>query len=61
MQEFVHFLDPGPSAAPPNPPPAPASTSEIDQLRLERDRLDTQVKQLKEDLRKERSRRGRFR
>jgi hypothetical protein len=61
MQEFAHFLDPGPSPAPPNPTPAPASTSEIDQLRRERDRLDIQVKQLKEDLRKERSRRGRFR
>jgi len=63
VQEFAHFLDPGVAAPAPNsaPVPAPASTSEIDQLRQERDRLNTQVKQLKEDLRKERSRRGRFR
>ena len=63
VQEFAHFLDPGTAAPAPNPAPVPvpASTSEIDQLRMERDRLDTEVKQLKEDLRKERSRRGRFR
>jgi len=61
MQEFAHFLDPGPAAPNPAPVPAPASTSEIDQLRQERDRLDAEVKQLKEDLRKERNRRGRFR
>jgi hypothetical protein len=61
MQEFAHFLDPGPSPAPPSPTPVTAATSEIDQLRLERDRLETEVKKLKEDLRQERSRRGRFR
>jgi hypothetical protein len=63
VQEFAHFLDPGPAAPAPNPAPVPAppAPSEIDQLRQERDRLDTQVKKLKEDLRKERSRRGRFR
>jgi hypothetical protein len=63
VQEFAHFLDPGPVAPVPAaaPTPAPPSTSEIDQLRQERDRLDTEVKKLKEDLRKERSRRGRFR
>jgi hypothetical protein len=63
VQEFAHFLDPGPAAPAPNPAtvPAPPSTSEIDQLRQERDRLNTEVKKLKEDLRKERSRRGRFR
>jgi hypothetical protein len=61
LQEFAHFLDPGAAAPAPAPTPPPASTSEIDQLRQERDRLDTEVKQLKEDLRKERSRRGRFR
>jgi hypothetical protein len=57
LQEFAHFLDPGSAV----PAPVPASNPEIDQLRHERDRLDTEVKQLKEDLRKERSRRGRFR
>ena len=63
VQEFAHFLDPGVTAPAPNPAPVPAppSPSEIDQLRQERDRLDTEVKKLKEDLRKERSRRGRFR
>ena len=66
VQEFAHFLDPGPvTAAPaataPDPTAPPASTSEIDQLRQERDRLGTQVKQLKDELRKERSQRGRFR
>jgi hypothetical protein len=45
VQEFAHFLDPGP-ATPPAPP------AEVEQLRQERDRLETEVKQLKEDLRK---------
>jgi hypothetical protein len=48
VQEFVHFVDPGPAAS-------PAAVPEVDQLRKERDRLDTEVKQLKEDLRKERA------
>lgn len=50
IQEFAHFLDPGQV-----PPPAPPA--EVEQLRQERDRLATQVQQLKEDLRKEQTRR----
>jgi hypothetical protein len=45
IQEFAHFLDPGP-AIPPAPP------AEVEQLRQERDHLATEVKQLKDDLRK---------
>jgi len=45
VQEFAHFLDPG-LVTPPAPP------AEVEQLRKERDRLETEVKQLKEDLRK---------
>jgi hypothetical protein len=52
VQEFAHFLDPG-SLAPPAPPP------EVEQLRQERDRLETQVQQLKQDLLKEQTRRRR--
>jgi hypothetical protein len=55
VQEFAHFLDPGP-VAPPALPPPPA---EVQQLRQERDRLQTQVQQLKEDLRKEQTKRRR--
>lgn len=54
VQEFAHFLDPGPAT----PPAAPA---EVEQLRQERDRLETEVKQLKEDLRKARTPRRRRR
>jgi len=50
VQEFAHFLDPGQV-----PPPAPPA--EVEQLRQERDRLATEVQQLKEDLRKEQTRR----
>jgi hypothetical protein len=46
VKEFVYFLDPG--------PPVPPPPSEVDQLRKERDRVEAEVKQLKEDLRKER-------
>ena len=61
VQEFAHFLDPGPAGAP-APAPAPAANiSEIDQLREERDRLQKQVNQLKEDLRKEQNLRRRRR
>ena len=52
VQEFAHFLDPG-SLAPPAPP------AEVEQLRQERDRLETEVQQLKEDLLKEQTRRRR--
>jgi len=51
IQQFAHFLDPGPTTGPTTPP-------EIEQLRKERDQLESEVNQLKEDLRKERSRRG---
>jgi hypothetical protein len=57
VQEYAHFLDPGPVV----PPPAPAVPSEVEQLRKERDRLQTEVQQLKRDLRKERSARRRAR
>ncbi len=52
VHEFVHFLDPGPvtpAAAPPD----------VDQLRKERDRLEGEVNQLKQDLRRERTGRRR--
>ena len=52
IQEFAHFLDPGPGV-----PAAPAS--EVDQLRKERDRLETEVNRLKEDLRREKTGRRR--
>jgi hypothetical protein len=48
VQEFARFLDPGPATQPAPPP-------EVQQLRKERDQLETQVNQLKEDLRKERT------
>jgi len=54
VQQFAHFLDPGP-IAPPGAPP------EIEKLRKERDQLEAQVNQLKEDLRKERTSRRRKR
>jgi hypothetical protein len=54
VQEFAHFLDPGPVT-----PPAPSA--EVEQLRQERDRLETEVKQLKEDLRKQQTPRRRRR
>lgn len=52
VHEFVRFLDPGPVAPPPAAPDA-------DQLRKERDRLEAEVNQLKQDLRKERTGRRR--
>jgi len=52
LQEFARFLDPGPPAPPPVPP-------EVEQLRKERDELQTQVQKLKEDLRKEQTLRRR--
>lgn len=54
VQQFAHFLDPGPIAQ-------PGATPEIEQLRKERDQLEAQVNQLKEDLRKERTSRRRKR
>ena len=57
VQEFAHFLDPGPAA----PPPATAPSPEIEELRKQRDQLQNEVKQLKDDLRKERGGRRRFR
>ncbi len=57
VQEFAHFLDPGAVA----PPPPPAPPPEVEQLRQERDRLASEVKQLKESLRKEQNLRRRRR
>jgi hypothetical protein len=54
VQEFAHFLDPGPATS-------SATPAEVEQLRKERDRLETEVKQLKEDLRKQRGLRRRAR
>ena len=54
VQEFAHFLDPGPATSP-TPPP------DVEQLRKERDQLQTEVQQLKDDLRKERALRRRRR
>ena len=51
-QEFVRFLDPGPVA-----PPVPLA--EVEQVRKERDQLEVEVNQLKEELRKERTTRRR--
>ena len=48
VQEFAHFLDPGPATPPAAPP-------EVEQLRKERDQLESEVNQLKDDLRKERA------
>jgi hypothetical protein len=59
VQQFAHFLDPGsgvPASSTPTGPPA-----EVEQLRQERDRLETEVKQLKENLRKEQALRRRRR
>ena len=50
VHEFVHFVQGSAPADPPRP-------SEVDQLRRQRDQLDAQVKQLKEDLKKEKRRR----
>jgi hypothetical protein len=51
VQEFAHFIDPGPA----NPPPP----SELEQLRRERDQLQTEVQQLRDDLKKARPARRR--
>ena len=59
VQQFAHFLDPGsgtPASSAPTGPPA-----EVEQLRQERDRLEMEVKQLKENLRKEQALRRRRR
>jgi hypothetical protein len=54
VQEFAHFIDPG-AATPAAPSP------EVELLRKERDQLETQVNQLKENLRKEQAIRRRRR
>jgi hypothetical protein len=54
IQEYVHFLDPGPATP-------QAVPSEVDQLRKERDQLQAEVNRLKQDLQKERTPRRRKR